>query len=232
VGLEKTTVNQFGAAVSPPKVTTDDNSVDFVPLHLHFPQNFMALTPELEARAAGACELCTSSEPLQYVNLEALEGTTEEISVAVCETCAKQLLRKDPLDSAHWQILSTTMWSEHRPVKIAAWRMLQRLKDHTWAADALEMLYLDDDEIALAKLSGDLTRSAEVEFHQDANGNRLEHGDTVVLIKSLDVKGSSLTAKMGTVVRNIRLDANNPNYIEGRVEGQQIVILTQYVRKG
>ncbi len=192
----------------------------------------MALTPELEARAAGACELCTSSEPLQYVNLEALEGTTEEISVAVCETCAKQLLRKDPLDSAHWQILSTTMWSEHRPVKIAAWRMLQRLKDHTWAADALEMLYLDDDEIALAKLSGDHTRSAEVEFHQDANGNRLEHGDTVVLIKSLDVKGSSLTAKMGTVVRNIRLDANNPNYIEGRVEGQQIVILTQYVRKG
>jgi protein PhnA len=192
----------------------------------------MALTPELEARAAGACELCTSSEPLQYVNLEALEGTTEEISVAVCETCAKQLLRKDPLDPAHWQILSTTMWSEHRPVKIAAWRMLQRLKDHTWAADALEILYLDDDEIALAKLSGDHTRSAEVEFHQDANGNRLEHGDTVVLIKSLDVKGSSLTAKMGTVVRNIRLDANNPNYIEGRVEGQQIVILTQYVRKG
>jgi protein PhnA len=60
----------------------------------------------------------------------------------------------------------------------------------------------------------------------------LEHGDTVVLIKSLDVKGSSLTAKMGTVVRNIRLDANNPQYIEGRVEGQQIVILTQYVRKG
>ncbi len=192
----------------------------------------MALTPELEARAAGACELCTSSEPLQYVNLEALEGTPEEISVAVCETCAKQLLRKDPLDPAHWQILSTTMWSEHRPVKIAAWRMLQRLKDHTWAADALEMLYLDDVETALAKLSGDHTRSAEVEFHQDANGNRLEHGDTVVLIKSLDVKGSSLTAKMGTVVRNIRLDANNPNYIEGRVEGQQIVILTQYVRKG
>ena len=192
----------------------------------------MALTPELEARAAGACELCTATTSLQVVNLELLEGTTEEISVAVCETCAKQLQRKDPLDPAHWQALTTSMWSEHRPVKIAAWRMLQRLKDHTWAADALEMLYLDDDEIALAKLSGDHTRSAEVEFHQDANGHRLEHGDTVVLIKSLDVKGSSLTAKMGTVVRNIRLDANNPNYIEGRVEGQQIVILTQYVRKG
>jgi protein PhnA len=192
----------------------------------------MALTPELEARAAGACELCTASEPLQGVNLEQLEGTAEEISVAVCGTCAKQLLRKDPLDPAHWQALGATMWSEHKPVKIAAWRMLQRLKDHTWAVDALEMLYLDDAETALAKLSGDHTRSAEVEFHQDANGHRLEHGDTVVLIKSLDVKGSSLTAKMGTVVRNIRLDANNANYIEGRVEGQQIVILTQYVRKG
>jgi protein PhnA len=53
----------------------------------------------------------------------------------------------------------------------------------------------------------------------------------VVLTKSLDVKGSTLNARMGTVVRNIRLVADNTDQIEGRIEGQQIVILTQYVRR-
>lgn len=48
-------------------------------------------------------------------------------------------------------------------------------------------------------------------------------GDSVVLIKSLDVKGSTLNAKFGTVVRNIRLAENN--------SGQLIVILTKFVRR-
>lgn len=70
-----------------------------------------------------------------------------------------------------------------------------------------------------------------VVLHRDSNGHVLNHGDSVVLTKSLDVKGSTLNAKMGTVVRNIRLVANNTNQVEGRIEGQQIVILTQYVRR-
>jgi protein PhnA len=53
----------------------------------------------------------------------------------------------------------------------------------------------------------------------------------VVLTKSLDVKGSTLNAKMGTVVKNIRLVENNTEQIEGKIEGQTIVILTKYVRK-
>lgn len=40
---------------------------------------------------------------------------------------------------------------------------------------------------------------------RDANGNVLSDGDTVVLIKDLKVKGSSITLKMGTKVKNIRL---------------------------
>jgi protein PhnA len=36
---------------------------------------------------------------------------------------------------------------------------------------------------------------------------------------------------MGTVVRNIRLVEDNPEQIEGKVNGSQIVILTKYVRK-
>ena len=59
----------------------------------------------------------------------------------------------------------------------------------------------------------------------------LQTGDSVVLIKSLDVKGSTLNAKMGTVVKNIRLVEENTEQIEGKIEGQTIVILTKYVRK-
>jgi protein PhnA len=71
----------------------------------------------------------------------------------------------------------------------------------------------------------------EVVRHLDSNGVVLEAGDTVTLIKDLNVKGSSLTAKRGTAVRNISLVPDNPEHIEGRVEGQQIVILTKFVKK-
>ena len=59
----------------------------------------------------------------------------------------------------------------------------------------------------------------------------LHNGDTVILTKSLDVKGSTLNAKLGTVVRNIRLVPDNTGQIEGKIEGQTIVVLTKYLRK-
>ena len=59
----------------------------------------------------------------------------------------------------------------------------------------------------------------------------LEAGDTVTLIKDLNVKGANFTAKRGTAVRNISLVPDNAEHIEGRVNGQQIVILTQFVKK-
>jgi protein PhnA len=93
------------------------------------------------------------------------------------------------------------------------------------------MMYLDDDRLAWAKASGDHENDATVELHKDSNGHQLQNGDTVVLTKSLDVKGSTLNAKMGTVVRNIRLVEDNTEQIEGRIEGQLIVILTKYVRR-
>ena len=67
--------------------------------------------------------------------------------------------------------------------------------------------------------------------HKDANGAILNQGDNVVLIKDLPVKGAGFTAKRGTAVRGISLVADNPAHIEGRVEGQRIVILTQFVKK-
>lgn len=68
-------------------------------------------------------------------------------------------------------------------------------------------------------------------IHRDVNGVQLQAGDSVVLIKDLKVKGSSMVAKQGTAVRRISLDPENENYIEGKVDGQHIVIITQYVKK-
>jgi len=67
--------------------------------------------------------------------------------------------------------------------------------------------------------------------HKDANGATLEAGDSVVLIKDLNVKGANFVAKRGTAVRRITLVADNADHIEGKVEGQRIVILTKFVKK-
>lgn len=50
---------------------------------------------------------------------------------------------------------------------------------------------------------------------KDNNGALLAEGDSVTLIKDLKVKGSSLTLKRGTLVKNIRL-TNSASEIEGR----------------
>jgi len=123
------------------------------------------------------------------------------------------------------------MWSEIPGIQVVSWRMLNRLRNESWAADNLDLLYLPDETLAWAKATGEHESDEAVEFHRDCNGNILQTGDSVVLIKSLDVKGSTINAKMGTVVKNIRLVENNTAQIEGRIEGQIIVILTKYVRK-
>ncbi len=110
--------------------------------------------------------------------------------------------------------------------------MLQRLRNESWAADALDMLYLDEDQLQWAKATGDHENDSDVEFHLDSNGQRLHEGDTAILVKTLDVKGTSFSARAGTVVKNIRLVKDNVEQIEGKIENQQIVILTKYVRKG
>lgn len=55
----------------------------------------------------------------------------------------------------------------------------------------------------------------------DANGNLLNDGDTVTVIKDLKVKGSSLVVKVGTKVKNIRLlpDASDGHDIDCKIDG-------------
>ena len=109
--------------------------------------------------------------------------------------------------------------------------MLNLLRNEILAIESLDILYLTDENLAWAKATCDHENDGSVDLHKDSNGHVLQNGDSVVLIKSLDVKGSTLTAKLGTVVKNIRIVEDNTEQIEGKVEGQQIVILTKYVRK-
>ncbi len=93
------------------------------------------------------------------------------------------------------------------------------------------MMYLDKDGLEWAKATGEGEEDEGKIIHKDCNGNILNDGDSVLLIKDLDVKGANFTAKRGAAVHNIKLVWDNADQIEGRVEGQYIVILTQYVKK-
>jgi protein PhnA len=65
---------------------------------------------------------------------------------------------------------------------------------------------------------------------KDSNGNVLEAGDSVILIKSLKVKGLAKDIKQGTVVKNIRL-TNDDEAIEGKIDGTMLVLKTCFVKK-
>lgn len=192
----------------------------------------MSLEKQLSTRSANKCELCTAEGNLTVYEVPPTSNPNTDNSILVCKTCLDQIEKTEQINPEHWKALTDTMWSEFAPVQVVAWRMLSRLRNEGWAADSLDILYLDEETLDWAKKTGDHEQDGTVEFHQDSNGARLHEGDTVVLIKTLDVKGSTLSAKLGTVVKNIRLVHDNTEQIEGKVEGQTIVILTKYLRKG
>ncbi|MEI6507941.1 MAG: alkylphosphonate utilization protein [Bacteroidota bacterium] len=65
---------------------------------------------------------------------------------------------------------------------------------------------------------------------RDSNGNILNEGDTVTLIKDLKVRGSSSVLKRGSVVKNIKL-TDSEGEIEGRVEKVMMVLKTEFLKK-
>ena len=191
----------------------------------------MILEEILLKRCGHICELCKSNQPLKLYEVPPQSNSSEENCIMICDKCLAQVEKKEETDGSHWGCLVESMWSEVPGVQVVSWRMLNRFRNESWATDQLDMMYLDDEKLAWAKSTGDHENDASVDLHKDSNGNQLHTGDTVTLIKSLDVKGSSLNAKMGTVVKNIRLVEENTEQIEGKIEGQVIVILAKYVRK-
>lgn len=193
----------------------------------------MSLQQDLENRSGNQCELCAATTNLSVFEVKPSDigGGGVDGSVLACETCVTQIENPNEVDANHWRCLNDCMWSEFSPVKVVAWRMLHRLKKEGWPTDLLGMMYMTDEELSFAKATNDHLSESEKVIHRDVNGVILQAGDSVVLIKDLKVKGSSMVAKQGTAVRRISLDHDNEKYIEGKVGSTQIVIITDYVKK-
>jgi len=191
----------------------------------------MDVLKKLQERSGSTCELCASDKNLSMYKVPPMPVGTVDDSILACETCVDQIENPENVDANHWRCLNDSMWSEVAAVQVVAWRMLTRLRAEGWPQDLLDMLYLDEENLKWAKATGEGEEEENKVIHRDVNGVILQNGDSVVLIKDLKVKGSSLIAKQGTAVRRISLDRENEKFIEGKVGPTQIVIITDYVKK-
>ena len=191
----------------------------------------MSTEKALHARSESKCELCGATESLGVYEVPPGSNGSVDECILICETCREQIENPEKVDVHHWRCLNDSMWCQIPAVQVMVWRMLKRLSTESWPQDLLDTLYLDESTQAWAQATGE-GKSDEVAIkHVDSNGTVLDTGDTVTLIKDLNVKGAGFTAKRGTVVRGISLVSDNPEHIEGRVSGHQIVILTKFVKK-
>lgn len=188
----------------------------------------MSVKAELEERSGGVCELCGSSDDLDIFEVAPSDGSAAQ-AILTCGHCREQLLDESKIDENHWRCLNDSMWSTVPAVQVIAYRMLKKLATHGWPQDLLDMLFLEDDVQAWAD-NGISDADSDQEPTRDSNGTILEAGDSVTIIKDLEVKGAGFTAKRGTVVKNIAL-TNNPEQIEGRVNGTRIVLLSKFLKK-
>jgi len=186
------------------------------------------ITNELQKRSNGQCELCGSTDELIDYEVKPKQDKGADGYAHLCETCISQIEHVTNIDTEHWQCLRDSMWNTTPAIQVLVHRLLNELKNEAWSLNLLNMLYLDDEVLNWAQAEN--TAQTETQ-HKDCNGVVLLSGDTVTLTKDLNVKGASFTAKRGTAVRNISLVHDNPEQIEGRVNGQQLVILTQFVKK-
>jgi protein PhnA len=65
---------------------------------------------------------------------------------------------------------------------------------------------------------------------KDSNGNILNNGDSVHLVKDLKVKGSSTVLKRGVKVKSIRL-TDDPAEVECKIDGSMMVLKTEFLKK-
>lgn len=192
----------------------------------------MSIEASLQQRSNQSCELCGDANGLTVYAVPPKDGSSSDDCALVCSTCNGQLSAEQPLNITHWRCLNDSMWSQVPAVQVLAWQQLSVLSQNgeTWAQDLVDMMYLEGDVLSWAESGLALISSDDDAEAFDSNGEKLSAGDNVYLIKDLPVKGGGFTAKQGTTVRGIAL-TSNPEHIEGKVNGQRIVILTKFVKK-
>lgn len=182
----------------------------------------MSIEQDLIKRSNGVCELCKSSDDLSVFEIAPSDGSAEQ-SIYICGTCKSQIEDSSTMDEAHFNCLNDSMWSEVPAVVVMSYRLLKLLGRE----DLVDMIYMDDETKAWADAS---TSSSNVEV-KDANGVVLRAGDSVVILKDLEVKGAGFTAKRGTTVKNISIPQDVEGHIEGRVNGTKIYLKTEFLKK-
>ena len=184
----------------------------------------------LRSRAKDLCELCGQSQGLTPCAVDSDSDDDPTRSVLVCGTCGPALGSSDELDSSHWYCLQEAIWSEVPVVQVVSYRLLRRLTSQPWAVDLLEQVYLDEAVLAWAQAGCEDPDAPKAAATTDCNGAVLSDGDSVTLIKDLDVKGAGFTAKRGTLVKNIRV-GDDPTHIEGRVNKVTIMLKTCFLKR-
>ena len=153
------------------------------------------------------CDLCGSDKNISKFKVE-----PKDEYVNLCEECKTQI-ENENLDENHFLCLNDSMWSENSAVKVLTYRLLKSLG----RGDLIDMMYLEPEEEAWA--------NSEVEVKKDANGNILQNGDNIMIIKDLNVKGGN-NIKRGEVFKNIRL-GDTP----GHILAKNIYIKTEFIKK-
>lgn len=185
----------------------------------------MAINVRLNERCQGMCELCNSLPAEHEYTVSPRTDDLIENQVALCDTCLNALDEEDKAD--YWRCLEGSIWNPEPGVQALSHRLLQKYKDQDWASNVLSSVELEDETMLWAMSAFDVA-----DVHKDAYGNLLENGDTVVLTQNLKVKGTHFTAAKGTMVRKIKLVADVPEQIEGKINDQTIVLLAKFVKKG
>lgn len=184
----------------------------------------------LQARAHEACEICeATTDALIAYNVPPKSEDDAEYQVALCAACHEAISSKNYTDPTRFTNLVSTIWSEIPAVKVLSYKVLGELRDQSWATEAMENAYLTEEEQAWAMAEEEALANAVV--HKDAYGVVLAAGDSVILTENLNVKGANFIAPKGTKVPKIRLVPDNAEQIEGKINGDTIVILTKFVRK-
>jgi len=169
------------------------------------------------------CALCGSEDGVSVVELPVSDGS-EEQSIYLCSNCKGQI-ESNELDETHFNCLNDAMWSEVPAAKIMSYILWNRLGRQ----DMVEMMYLEEDELSLAEQA--INAEANKLVYKDANGVELQAGDSIVILKDLEVKGAGFTAKRGTTVTRISLAPGDETHVEGRVNGTKIFIKTEFIKK-
>lgn len=125
---------------------------------------------QIRLRSSNQCDLCRSAAITSVYEVLPQQSSNEEDTIMICDKCRAQIGKKEELDISHWNVLTTSMWSEVPGIQVVSWRMLNRLRRESWAMDSLDMFYLDEERLAWAKAMGDHESDAAVDLHKGSNG--------------------------------------------------------------